>query len=108
MIWHRCDLKLPSLFGPACCGREVNTYDRARKAWLCPEHTKERLCEFCQFERAWVRCCYTEKKVTCEIWLCVECAGIKRCRKAAMTSSVLLGTWLSRQMLRDCRNTRLS
>ena len=48
MIGHRCDLKLPSLFGPACCGREATTYDRARKAWLCPEHTKERLCEFCQ------------------------------------------------------------
>jgi hypothetical protein len=47
MIWHRCDLKLPSLFGPTCCGREATTYDRARKAWLCPEHTKERLCEFC-------------------------------------------------------------
>ncbi len=43
MIWHRCDLKLPSLFGPTCCGREATTYDRARKAWLCPEHTKERL-----------------------------------------------------------------
>jgi hypothetical protein len=76
MIWHRCSLKLPSLFGPACCGREATTYDRARKAWLCPEHTKERLCEFCQFERAWVRFCYTEKEVTCEIWLCVECAGL--------------------------------
>lgn len=23
MIWHRCSLKLPSLFGPARCGREV-------------------------------------------------------------------------------------
>jgi hypothetical protein len=76
MIWHRCDLKLPSLFGPACCGREATTYDRARKAWLCPEHTKERLCEFCQFERAWVRFCYREHDVTCEIWLCVECAGL--------------------------------
>jgi hypothetical protein len=58
MIWHRCDLKLPSLFGPACCGREAATYDRARKAWLCPEHTKERLCEFCQSERAWARLCH--------------------------------------------------
>jgi hypothetical protein len=76
MIWHRCDLKLPSLFGPACCGREATTYDRARKAWLCPEHTKERLCEFCQFERAWVRFCYAEHDVMCEIWLCVECAGL--------------------------------
>jgi excisionase family DNA binding protein len=77
MIWHRCDLKLPSLFGPACCGREATTYDRARKAWLCPEHTKERLCEFCQFERAWVRFCYPENDVTCEIWLCVDCAGLQ-------------------------------
>ncbi|MCS6294849.1 MAG: hypothetical protein H8K09_01315 [Nitrospira sp.] len=76
MIWHRCSLKLPSLFGPACCGREATTYDRARKAWLCPEHAKERLCEFCQFERAWVRFCYREYDVTCEIWLCVECAGL--------------------------------
>ncbi len=76
MIWHRCDLKLPSLFGPAGCGREATTYDRARKAWLCPEHTKERLCEFCQFEWAWVRFCYGEHDVTCEIWLCVECAGL--------------------------------
>jgi len=76
MIWHRCELKLPSLFGPACCGREATTYDRARKAWLCPEHTKERLCEFCQYERAWVRFCYTQQDVTCEIWLCVGCAGL--------------------------------
>ena len=76
MIWHRCDLKLPSLFGPTCCGREATTYDRARKAWLCPEHTKERLCEFCHFERAWVRLCYPEKDVTCEIWLCIDCAGL--------------------------------
>ena len=75
MIWHRCDLKLPSLFGPACCGREATTYDRARKAWLCPEHTKERLCEFCQFERAWVRFCYAQHDVTCEIWLCVDVCG---------------------------------
>ena len=76
MICHRCDLKLPSLFGPACCGREATTYDRARKAWLCPEHTKERLCEFCQYERAWVRFCYREHDVTCEIWLCIDCAGL--------------------------------
>ncbi|HQY56595.1 MAG TPA: hypothetical protein PLY15_02335 [Nitrospira sp.] len=76
MIWHRCDLKLPSLFGPAGCRQEATTYDRARKAWLCSEHTKERLCEFCQFERAWVRFCYREHDVTCEIWLCIDCAGL--------------------------------
>ena len=52
MIWHRCDLKLPSLFGPTCCGREATTYDRTQKAWLCPKHRKERLCEFCQVDRA--------------------------------------------------------
>ncbi len=34
MIWHRCDLKLPSLFGPACCGREATTYDRAQSLAL--------------------------------------------------------------------------
>ena len=75
MIWHRCDLKLPSLFGPAGCRREATTYDRARKACLCSEHTKERLCEFCQFERAWVRFCYREHDVTCEIWLCGVCGA---------------------------------
>jgi hypothetical protein len=40
MIWHRCGLKQPSLFGPACCGRKATTYDRARKAWLCPDIRK--------------------------------------------------------------------
>ena len=80
MIWHRCDLKLPSLFGPACCGREASTYDRARKAWLCPEHTKERLCEFCQLERAWARLCYVVDDVLCEVWLCADCAGLTRRR----------------------------
>lgn len=59
MIWHRCSLKLPSLFGLACCGREATTYDYARKAWLSPEHITERLCE---------------------VWLCADCAGITRCR----------------------------
>ncbi len=37
MIWHRYRLKQPSLFGPACCGPEATTCDRARKAWLCVE-----------------------------------------------------------------------
>ena len=76
MIWHRCDLKLPSLLGPSCCGREATTYDWARKAWLCPEHTNERLCEFCQFERAWERFCYAEYEMMHEIWLCVDRAGL--------------------------------
>ena len=80
MIWHRCSLKLPSLFGPACCGREATTYDRARKAWLCPEHTKERLCEFCQSERAWARLCYPVDDVLSEVWLCADCAGLTRRR----------------------------
>lgn len=31
MIWHRCCLKQPSLFGPACCGREATIYDRHGK-----------------------------------------------------------------------------
>ena len=34
MIWHRCDLKLPSLFGPACCGREATTYGSVSSAKL--------------------------------------------------------------------------
>ncbi|MBI4000503.1 MAG: hypothetical protein HY348_01800 [Nitrospira defluvii] len=75
MIPHRCVITSPSLFGPACCGREATTYDRARKAWLCPEHAKERLCEFCQAERAWARLCYLNDEVLCEVWLCAGCAG---------------------------------
>jgi len=72
MIGHRCDLKLPSLFGPPCCGREATAYDRARKAWLCSEHTKEWLCEFCQSERAWARLCYVVDDVLCEVWLALR------------------------------------
>lgn len=80
MTWHRCSLKQPSLFDQACCGREATTYDRARKLWLCREHAKERLCEFCHSERAWARLCYVVDDVLCEVWLCANCAGITRCR----------------------------
>ena len=76
MIGYRFSLKLPNLVGPTCCGREASTYDRARKAWLCPEHTKERLCELCQPERAWARLCYVVDDVLCEVWLCVDCATL--------------------------------
>ncbi len=69
-------LKQPSLFSQACCGREASIYDRARKAWLCPEQTKERLCEFCQSERAWAHLCYVEDDGLCEVWLCADCAGL--------------------------------
>jgi hypothetical protein len=82
MIWHRCDLKLPSLFGPACCGREATTYDRARKAWLCPEHTKERLCEFCQSNERGPRLCYVAARL-CDVRnlaLCGVCGDLTRRR----------------------------
>lgn len=70
-----CVIRGDSLFGPRACGREGVMYDRARKGWLCREHTKERLCEFCQAERAWGRQCYLKGGVAFDAWLCLGCAG---------------------------------
>jgi hypothetical protein len=57
----------------------VAIYDRARRCSLCPEHSREGLCEFCQGERAWARACYLVEGVLHEAWLCVGCAGLKEC-----------------------------
>jgi hypothetical protein len=75
MIWHRCGLKQPSLFGPACCGREATTYDRARKAWLCPEHTKDRLCEFCHRTSVGAVLLYGERRDVRNLALCGLCGA---------------------------------
>ena len=72
---HRCVVKMNSLFGPSSCGRDGIVYDRARKGWLCRDHTKDRLCEFCQAERAWARVCYQYHGVAYDAWLCLSCAG---------------------------------
>jgi hypothetical protein len=76
MFKHSCVIKTSGLFGPCRCGREGAIYDRARKGWLCPEHSRERLCEFCQYERAWGRLCYHADGKLYEMWLCPECAGL--------------------------------
>ena len=75
---HTCVVKITNLFGLTCCGRQATIYDRARKGWLCSEHHRERLCEFCQAERAWARLCYVKDEVLCEAWFCADCAGITR------------------------------
>lgn len=72
---HRCVVKMSSLFGLSSCGRDGIVYDRARKGWLCREHTKDRLCEFCQAERALARICYQQQGVAWDAWLCLSCAG---------------------------------
>lgn len=77
MASHSCVVRITSRFGPTCCGRHATIYDRARKGWLCPEHHRERLCEFCQAERAWVRVCYRLHEVLCEAWLCGDCAPVQ-------------------------------
>lgn len=70
-----CVIRSASLFGPLACGCDGIIYDRARKGWLCRNHTKERLCEFCQAQHAWGRCCYLKEGIASEAWLCMECAG---------------------------------
>jgi hypothetical protein len=77
MMKHSCVIKTSGLFGPCDCGREGVIYDRARKGWLCPEHSRERLCEFCQYERAWGRVCYHADGKLYEAWLCVDCLGVQ-------------------------------
>ena len=78
MSSNPCIKKLTSLFGPTCCGRTGIVYDRARKGWLCSEHSKERLCEFCQADRVWGRICYETDGIAREVWLCCFCAGLTR------------------------------
>ena len=70
-----CVFPLDSLFGPLPCGHEGTVYDRARRGYLCREHSKERLCEFCQADRAWGRRCYLKDGIAYEAWLCLSCAG---------------------------------
>jgi hypothetical protein len=82
----RCIVKTSTLFGPFACGCEGIMYDRARKGWLCRDHTQERLCEFCQAERAWVRRCYLYQGVACDAWLCRSCAGVRG--QAAITRPI--------------------
>ncbi len=76
MSHNTCVRKVESLFGQTCCGRPGLIYDRARKGWLCAEHSQERLCEFCQADWVWGRICYQAEGVTQEILLCSACAGL--------------------------------
>jgi hypothetical protein len=76
MLKHNCVIKTSGLFGPYCCGRDGAIYDRARKGWLCPGHSRERLCEFCRAERASARACYLVESVLHEAWLCADCIGL--------------------------------
>lgn len=73
---NRCVFRLESLYGPLPCGREATVYDRARKGWLCRDHSQERLCEFCQGDRAWARLWHQRDRVATESWLCLACAGV--------------------------------
>ena len=77
MIPHRCVIKTCGLFGVSGCEREGIEYDPARRGWLCLEHLNERLCEFCQSERAWARLCYEAKQGLGDVWLCPDCIGIR-------------------------------
>lgn len=79
---ERCKYRLDSLHGPLPCGRDGNIYDRAKKGWLCRDHGKERLCEFCQSEKAWARACQQIGGIASEIWLCQSCAGCQMRPKA--------------------------
>ena len=72
-----CIIKISTLFGMSTCGHEGTMYDRARKGWLCRDHTKERLCEFCHAQGVWVRVCYQNEGVACDAWLCLSCAGVR-------------------------------
>jgi hypothetical protein len=72
-----CIVKISTLFGVSPCGNEGLIYDRARKGWLCRDHTKERLCEFCHAEKVWARVCYLSDGVACDAWLCRSCAGVR-------------------------------
>lgn len=72
---HGCVVKMSCLFGPSSCGRKGLVYDRARRGWLCRDHTKERLCEFCHAERGWARISYQRHGMACDAWLCLSCAG---------------------------------
>ena len=76
---HTCVVKIQSPLGLTCCGQPATLYDRARKDWICTAHHQERLCEFCQSERAWARVQMRAhiSRSPCEVWLCASCAGIK-------------------------------
>ena len=76
---HTCVVKIQSALGLTCCGKPATLYDRARKDWICTDHHRERLCEFCQSERAWARVQMRPhiSKAPYEVWLCASCAGIK-------------------------------
>jgi len=78
---NRCVLRTDSLFGALPCGREGTTYDRARKGWLCRDHARDRLCEFCQSEPAWARIWHRREGVATESWLCLACTGVSVKRK---------------------------
>lgn len=73
---RQCTFRLESLFGPTPCGREGTVYDRARKGWLCRNHSKERLCEFCQTDRTWARVWHLTGGIASESWLCLACTGV--------------------------------
>ena len=72
-----CVKKQDSLFGPRCCGKPGVVYDRARNGWLCRDHTKERLCEFCQAENAWARVWHQYQGIAYYPWLCLSCTGVR-------------------------------
>ncbi len=76
---HTCVIQINSLLGLTRCGKPATLYDRARKEWICTEHHRERLCEFCQCERAWARVQMRPHlyAAPCEVWLCAACAGIR-------------------------------
>ena len=82
----RCTLKISTLLRPSVCGGEGIMYDRARKGWLCRDHTKERLCEFCYAEKAWARVWHQYQGVAYNPWLCLSCAGVRV--KAAATRPI--------------------
>lgn len=73
----RCTLKISTLFGPSVCGAEGIMYDRARKGWLCRDHTKERLCEFCHAEKGWAKVWNQYQGVAYNTWLCPSCTGVR-------------------------------
>jgi hypothetical protein len=70
-----CVVKISTLFEASVCEHEGTIYDRARKGWLCRDHAKERLCEFCHAEKGWAWIWY--QGMDCYPWLCLSCAGVR-------------------------------
>lgn len=74
-VKNYCVMKTKDLYGPRPCGREGMVFDRARKGWLCRQHLKDRLCEFCHANRTWGEVWFQNAGIASKACLCLSCAG---------------------------------